>query len=420
MIKRKWWQTPRLRQDEELKKERSVTWLELFFDLIFVVVISRIAHNFSGHISLSNFLVFIFMFIPVFWVWNGNTYYTERFESDGLEFRIFTLSTIIPVAGMAVFSHHGLAENYPGFALSYLAARSINILLWLRTMFHVPQFRPTALRFILVFLIAAVMIVISMFLSTLPRLILWGLALIVDVISPAFTMKVQKELPKISTSKFPERFGLFTIIVLGEAVIGVISGLSNFEHLTLVLGVYGVLGLCIGFGLWWIYFDFIARRPPARNPTIVLIWVYLHIFLTLAIIMAGVLIAELLKGVFVRHSTSVPARWLCWAIGFNLVVMGATEFTLKKTGKESVHPLFSPFLKIGTGLILGCTISFFSPLPLAALLICIGALFIQILYGVIAWFSQPIDTEKPNTLEQQGTTEPTETIEEEISFGEDQ
>ena len=99
-----WWQKPNLRTDEDFNRHRSVTWLELFFDLIFVVVISRLAHNLSGDITVINILIFVFMFIAVFWVWNGSTYYAERFESEGLEIRVFTLLTIIPVAGMAIFS----------------------------------------------------------------------------------------------------------------------------------------------------------------------------------------------------------------------------------------------------------------------------------------------------------------------------
>lgn len=390
MAKRQWWQKPRLRRDEELQLNRSTTWLELFFDLVFVVVISRLAHNFSMHISIPNFLVFSFMFIPVFWVWNGNTYYAERFESEGLEIRIFTLGTIIPVAGMAFFSHHGLEENFVGFALSYLIARSINILLWFRTLFHVPEFRATAIRFIIIFLVAAVLIIVSLFLAGPLRLIVWGAAVLVDVISPAFTMKPQKNLPKISTSKFPERFGLFTIIVLGEALIGVINGLSDFKHLTMVLALYGILGLFIGFSLWWIYFDFIARRPPATNPTIVLLWVYLHILLTLSMTMTGVCIAE---GVFDHQTGSLLPRWLCGAVSLALLVMGLLELTLKKTGEEPVHPLFSPLLKIGAGFLLA-GLMFILPLtPLTALLLSICALFIQILYGVIVWFSQEIDEE---------------------------
>src|ERR671919_2088166 len=107
MATREWWQKPYLRRDEEFERHRAVTWLELFFDLIFVVVISRLAHNLGSDMSVLGLLIFGFMFVPVWWVWNATTYYTERFESEGLEHRLITLLSIIPVAGMAIFSEHG-------------------------------------------------------------------------------------------------------------------------------------------------------------------------------------------------------------------------------------------------------------------------------------------------------------------------
>ena len=103
-MKREWWQKPGLRTDEEDKKHRPVTWLELFFDLVFVVVIARLSHNLVGDVTAGGLFVFLFMFVPVWWIWNGVTYYNERFESEGVEMRFFTFLTMIPVAGLAALT----------------------------------------------------------------------------------------------------------------------------------------------------------------------------------------------------------------------------------------------------------------------------------------------------------------------------
>ena len=97
---------------------------------------------------------------------------------------------------------------------------------------------------------------------------MWVAAVAIEVLTPSTTIPHQSRLPLLSTSKFPERFGLFTIIVLGEAIVGVINGLSEVHdetHFTAPTMTAGVLGLAIVFGLWWIYFDFVARRPPGRR-----------------------------------------------------------------------------------------------------------------------------------------------------------
>ena len=76
------WRRPTLRIDEEEGLERKTTWLELFFDLVFVVVIAELAHTLSGEVSVTSIGVFSFLFIPVWWVWIGVTSYVERFETS--------------------------------------------------------------------------------------------------------------------------------------------------------------------------------------------------------------------------------------------------------------------------------------------------------------------------------------------------
>ena len=70
-------------------KQRKVSWLELFFDLVFVVIIARIAHDFLSDISWSGFRTFIFMFLSVWWMWSSVIYFTERFASTEQIQRIY-------------------------------------------------------------------------------------------------------------------------------------------------------------------------------------------------------------------------------------------------------------------------------------------------------------------------------------------
>ena len=119
------WQKPRLRTDEDEDKERKVTWVELFYDLVFVVVIAELSHTLSAHITIDAVIGFILIFIPVWWIWIGGTFYSERFQTDDVSFRIITLLQMIPVLVLTVFIHDGLGETSAQFALSYAAARII-------------------------------------------------------------------------------------------------------------------------------------------------------------------------------------------------------------------------------------------------------------------------------------------------------
>ncbi|MER3589952.1 MAG: low temperature requirement protein A, partial [Mastigocladus sp. ERB_26_1] len=77
-------QPPRLRIGEDSEEERHATWLELFYDLVFVVAVSQLAHNLKENVSLAGYLGFVFLFIPVWWSWIGTTMYANRFDSDDI------------------------------------------------------------------------------------------------------------------------------------------------------------------------------------------------------------------------------------------------------------------------------------------------------------------------------------------------
>lgn len=386
MRKNLWWSKPSLRTDEEFERHRAVTWLELFFDLVFVVVIARLAHNLAGDISPHGFLVFTLMFVAVFWVWNGAVYYVERFESEGLEMRVFTFIEMVFVAGMAIYSHHGLEENYAGFALSYLGARAVNIALWIRAGLHVERFRPISNRFGTGFVITSGLIIASLFVGSSWTIVMWGVAVLVDIATPYFTMGLQAKLPRVSTSKFPERFGLLTIIVLGESIVGVINGLSDYHHLTVLTTVNGIFGLFIGFSLWWVYFDFIARRPPKDHITTALFWVYIHLLFLTTVTMTGVAITGLLGEELEGGAAGPFPALLLASVGLAMIFLGGLERTLRRGDDDPTHPTLSPLLKVSAGIVLFALSFAHLSHPTIALGLCMIGLLPQKIYGIIAWF----------------------------------
>ena len=105
------WEPPRLRVSADNEEERRATWLELFFDLIFVVAIAELAHYLDGHVGLSGFFSFVALFVPTWWCWLGSTFYATRFDTDDLGHRLLTLLQMALVAALAVNVHHGLGES---------------------------------------------------------------------------------------------------------------------------------------------------------------------------------------------------------------------------------------------------------------------------------------------------------------------
>ncbi len=398
MARRSWWQKPTLRTDEDEGRDRKVGWLELFFDLYFVVVIAELAHYLAGHVSWSGLGEFIFLFLPVWWIWIGATYYIERFETEGIENRLIVFAQMIPIAGLAVFAHDAMGETSVGYALSYAVCRTFHTVLWWRGGIHDRQFRPVAKRFVLGFSISTGLFYLSVLMPLPVRFWLWGAGLAIDLITPAFTLEHQAMLPRLSTSKLPERYGLFMIIVLGESVVGVVSGLADQSVFSGFVAIAAILGIAMAFGLWWIYFDFIGRRPFKPGIWYAFFWSYLHLPLAIAVTAAGAGLLNVIADEDGKMDYAVGLL-IAGAIGSALILIGLIETLLRRDPDEPTHPRLSSGLKFGGGavaIIIGLVSRGFNIAALEALLLI--PIFVQMAYGLYVWFTQDID----ETLKAQG------------------
>ena len=113
---------------ENIEKERHASWLENFYDLIVAIVVFQLSSILNHNVSISGFLAFIALFIPVLWSWMGVTFYNTRFETDDLGHRLLTLLQMAQLAFMAVCVSDGFGKYSSGFALSYAAIRAILVI----------------------------------------------------------------------------------------------------------------------------------------------------------------------------------------------------------------------------------------------------------------------------------------------------
>jgi low temperature requirement protein LtrA len=386
--RRQLWRRPQLRTDEEEDRERRVSWLELFYDLVFVVVIAEVAHYLSSHISPAGVVGYVLLFLPVWWVWIGGTFYTERFETEDLSYRLFTFFQMIPVAAMAVFAYQGLDETAAGYGLAYAAARTVITVMWARAGLHAPAFRPVAKRFVFGFCIAILLFALSAFVEPPLRFALWGLGLLIDLLTPAFTLNLQRQLPRFSSSKLPERFGLFVIIVLGEAIVGVVLGVAELREesaLSLTTYIESMLGLTLAFGLWWVYFDFLSLRKSKPGIWWSFAWNYFHLPLVMALAAIG---AGVLAALTAENAPALAASHalLAGATGIALIAIGLIELTLMRSPYLALSHRMSIGLKFGMGavaLILTFIAGALETIPL--LIILCGLVAVEMIYGTYAW-----------------------------------
>lgn len=348
------WQPPRLRLDEEQTSERHATWLELFYDLVFVAAIAELAHSLSDDISWPGFLKFAILFVPIWWCWVGATFYATRFDTGSIGDRLFALVQMAIVAAMAVNVHHGLSSSGSGFAISYVLFRITLILQYLNAGHHIPAARSLTTWYATGFGLSAGLWFISAFVPPPWRLGLWLVGLVIDFSTPFSAGRLVAKIPP-SMSHIPERIGLFTLIVLGESVIGVVGGLAEHEW-SLGSIFMGLLGLAIAFSLWWLYFD-TADGSPLQSMKVgrmrfALTWLYAHLPLAMGLVAAGVGVEHLIA----HAGPAIPSsaeRWLlCSAIATCLLALAGIHYMSCALGTARYRKILSAYRTVSAVVVL--------------------------------------------------------------------
>ena len=331
------WKPPRLRIGEGAEGERHATWLELFYDLLFAAVVAQLTFELSQDLSGFGVLTFVALCVPVWWAWVGQSFYATRFDTDDLGHRLFIIAQMFAVAAMAVNVHAGLGRGSAGFALSYAAVRFILVGEYLGAHVFVPDARALTRRYGLGFGLAAAIWLVSAWVPTPARFYLWGLGLLIDFATPLSAGKLHSQLAPHATH-LPERFALFILIVLGEAIAGVVMGLTKHPW-SVQSGLTAALGLSIAFSLWWVYFDNIdgaAIRAARAQGRIWLYqgWLYVHLPLVMGLAASAV---------GVQYAVASPqdlvlpagARWLiCGAVALVLLSIGCIQLFIDASRGE--------------------------------------------------------------------------------------
>jgi low temperature requirement protein LtrA len=253
--------------------------------LITIIKASEMDTPFNDY-SFSGFLKFSFLFIPVWWIWIGHTFYLTRFDSDDIIHRLLTMIQIVFVSALIIYVPDALGEGSKGFALSFAAVRGMLILEYGRAAKHNRMVRPLIHRYVIGFGTAALLWAISTFIPLPYRFWVWYLAIVIDFIAPLTAGNLHVKFPP-HLMHLPERFGLFTIIVIGEAVVSIVMGIhpGNLKSLPAVMGL---MGLFIVFTLWWGYFEGVKGAKTRELNTWEHMrayqqWLYSHLPLTMGI-----------------------------------------------------------------------------------------------------------------------------------------
>jgi low temperature requirement protein LtrA len=282
------------RRIHKSKGDRRVTWLELFFDLVTVVAISRLGLLLHHDHSFAGVLAFAGLLIVVWWVWISYSYLADIFDNDSAFDRLIQLTGMAGLAIVALSLPGGQTASPTLFAAANAGLFALLGAVYLFSGRSEPEARELSRWYVSGSWTGALLWIVSIFMDAPLQYYAWGAAVLANaLISGPLAYARMRHAPE-QNSHMPERFGLFLLIVLGEVILATINGIADV-HLNGTGIATGLAGFAIAAAIWWIYFDHfdgslitkaIQHGPGAQVRSF--IYGYGHLLVYAAIIITGV------------------------------------------------------------------------------------------------------------------------------------
>ncbi|WP_239618539.1 low temperature requirement protein A [Cohnella mopanensis] len=273
--------------------EKKVTWLELFYDLLFVAAVSKASHVLlhvdHGLIPVEYLSKFVLIFVPIWWAWVGQSLFVNRFGRDTVSHRIFLILQLFFVLIMTASLSVNFDQHYIPFFVGYVGLRAMTAIQYLSVNKKEDTNRKNTARYLgSRFWIGLAISSLSLFFDSWIRYVVLYAGIIVDILLPIIGRKYLVKSP-INTHHLIERFSLFTLILLGEAVISILTVLQS-THWTWQSIAFASITFLLIIAMWWQYFDNIEKKVNKTIETAgqTIIYGHLFIYLSMSMIAASI------------------------------------------------------------------------------------------------------------------------------------
>ena len=384
-----WWGPPK--KFDERKNERKISWLELFYDLVYVAVISQLTSNLSENPGWSNLGFAFLLFSLLFWSWvNGSEYY-DLHGSDGIRTRLLTFWQMLAVAAVAITIGDAFQGQLQHFAIAFLFIQGIITYLWWSVGLYDPSHRVFNKFYTVNYVLSFAFLCVSIFVDPTFATILLVIVAIINLTPPLIGAKaIVRELEKrgqefTASVSIVERFGSFTIIVLAECILATVSGISSLHEKSPDTWIVFILAILISFLLWSIYFDMTSEQETKKGYAYMLWFVFLHFPLLAAFSVLGASLKILLEDV----ETGPPgiAKWLfCGSVSVILFMVAAITRIMKENEEDRAYikPVSRLLVLAGIFILL---VPFLAIWLKTAVILAIVSLilFVPVFIGVRSW-----------------------------------
>ena len=248
--------------DGFLDEDRSASFIELFFDLVFVFGITQIVSSAHGHLDWPTLWRAAVVLALLWWTWTQYTWVAGYADFDLLRPRLVLLVATAGTFVLAVAVQGAWADEGAIFALAYFAVMALGglFMIFNAKMAEVEGRAAAdqmagAIAYVSRMMAGSALVLVGGLVSVDLRPWLWVAAVVVNFLSSLSAGRYEYE---VDASHFSERHGLFVIIVLGEVLIAIGIGTVGQEG-SFAFYVAGTAMLVVALGMWWSYFDWVFR-----------------------------------------------------------------------------------------------------------------------------------------------------------------
>ena len=325
---------------------RASTPLELLFDLTFVVAVARagielrdaLAQGHAGH-ALAGYAM---VFFALWWAWVSFTWFASAYDTDDVPYRLLTLlqmaGVLVFVAGIpAAFAHFHFTTVVAGYVIMRLAL----VAQWLRAARGHPEGRAGTLRYAAGVTLVQLCWIGWLYLPRLAWLAVYFVLLAAELAVPAWAEFAGRATPW-NPGHITERYGEFTIIVLGEVIAAIAAAVQaavNHSGASPGLITAAAAGLLLVFALWWSYFKHSAAGEISQSLPWAFVWAFAHYLIFAAAAALGAGLQVVIDALTHRTRLTPASAAFAVAIPVTTYIVVLALIHTRRSGEAAALPL---------------------------------------------------------------------------------
>lgn len=254
-------QTPRKITDVIL--DRKISWLELFYDLVFVAALHAITSSLAEHWSGQNVVTALLLFVGLYRIWQELAWFFDLHGRSTVRINVIIMLIFAGLVAVAITTPGVFNGHWTYFIIAYLVVHLLVTYNWWTTGYYDPQHRVTSYPYTFIHSVISVLLIAMVFASSaqLNQFLFLSFQIIAFctpmLIHRAFEGEVQTRGLEFQVSdSLQERYGEFTMIILGEGVATLIElGTSATGQPIKFWWVATTLLMIIA--IWWLYYTLV-------------------------------------------------------------------------------------------------------------------------------------------------------------------